>query len=539
MKTHLRTQLAMLLPILAAFASNAVAAPPPGFVTIQGDQFVCKGAVFKLKGTNYYPQNHMWADLWNSWDWPEITDEVRLIRDLGMNCVRILVPYSHGGWDGANPPANRLNKLEALVNEFGVNGVRSCVTLFDWETSFPATGTSTEANHKSYASAIVNRLKNNPYVFLWDVKNEPDHPANLGNNLDNWDTSPNKARIVNWLERMCNFIRSQDPHHPVSAGLRWWENVEDVIHFEDVAIFHSYWPNISTEQIPDVKGYMGANQKPILVEEFGWPSHPTPCNRDGRLIYDYNETQQLSVYTNHLTAFAHHNIAGGIQWMTFDAKPYTHNQNDSFEHFFGLWKHGYTLKPAGVFYRDHFPVNRFPIVGDETPPGPISGFQVSPESAAIRLTWTNPADADFAGTVIRRSVQGPPVSPSDGALVCERSTPPGATDAFVDAPPPGAMYHYAAFTRDLVPNYSPSSTASAFLPVTGDMDHDTDVDLEDFGLFQACLSGWAVPQTDPNCREAHMDADADVDMDDFALFQRCMTGANVRADPDCTATPGG
>ena len=37
-------------------------------------------------------------------------------------------------------------------------------------------------------------------------------------------------------------------------------------------------------------------------------------------------------------------------------------------------------------------------------------------------------------------------------------------------------------------------------PIPGDFDGDRDVDLEDFGRFQACLSGHLVPQNDPSLR---------------------------------------
>jgi len=58
----------------------------------------------------------------------------------------------------------------------------------------------------------------------------------------------------------------------------------------------------------------------------------------------------------------------------------------------------------------------------------------------------------------------------------------------------------------------------------GDFDLDGDVDLEDFGRFQLCLSGLNVPQTDPACAKAHMDGDADVDQGDVDRFISCMSG---------------
>ena len=66
-----------------------------------------------------------------------------------------------------------------------------------------------------------------------------------------------------------------------------------------------------------------------------------------------------------------------------------------------------------------------------------------------------------------------------------------------------------------------------------DLDWDRDVDQEDFGRFQICLGGPAVPVTHPDCADCNLDGDSDVDQDDLALFRRCITGANVPAAPDC------
>lgn len=517
--------------------AGPAACPAGQFVTVQGDQFTLNGQVYKLKGTNYYPQNHMWGSMWTSWSWSEITGEVDLLHDLGLNCVRILVPYSHAGWNGPNVPAERLQQLESLVNLMGDHGIRSIVTLFDWETTFPASGSPTWNDHVRYMTAIVDRLKNNPYVFLWDVKNEPDHPDNYGwcdcnpGPCGNWDCNPvQRDRIVGWLHGMCDEVRARDPNHPVSAGMRWWENLPDVLSFVDVAIFHSYWPNIGTEEIPQTKGYMGSNPKPILVEEWGWPTNPNPCYRDGRLIYDYNETQQHNVYVNHLTAFQQHDIAGGLQWMAFDAKPYTTDQYESFENYFGFWRFGYApLKPAGAYYRDHFPVNRFPV----RPPAPVAAFSATPCGTRIQLSWTNPAEADFRGTMIRYSAVGPPATPADGTLLCDRLALPSSQDAFEHILPPVGTVHYSAFAHDANLQFAEPVSRSAVRHTPGDFDLDGDVDQQDFGHLQACFSGMYVPQNEPRCRDALMDEDYDVDQTDFQVFLRCLSGPDAMADPRC------
>jgi hypothetical protein len=66
-----------------------------------------------------------------------------------------------------------------------------------------------------------------------------------------------------------------------------------------------------------------------------------------------------------------------------------------------------------------------------------------------------------------------------------------------------------------------------------DFNGDGDVDQEDFGWFQACLTGTAVPVESPDCVDANLDGDSDVDMDDFGIFRECMSGPDIPADPAC------
>lgn len=66
-----------------------------------------------------------------------------------------------------------------------------------------------------------------------------------------------------------------------------------------------------------------------------------------------------------------------------------------------------------------------------------------------------------------------------------------------------------------------------------DFDQDGDVDLEDFGIFQACYSGPGIAQNTPACRGARLDGDDDVDLDDFQKFFNCLSGPGVLANVNC------
>ena len=66
-----------------------------------------------------------------------------------------------------------------------------------------------------------------------------------------------------------------------------------------------------------------------------------------------------------------------------------------------------------------------------------------------------------------------------------------------------------------------------------DFDCDDDVDLDDMGFLQACMTGPNVPIIEPLCHAADFDRDGDADLSDFGRFQRCLSGPNTPAMIGC------
>jgi hypothetical protein len=81
--------------------------------------------------------------------------------------------------------------------------------------------------------------------------------------------------------------------------------------------------------------------------------------------------------------------------------------------------------------------------------------------------------------------------------------------------------------------------SAAFVPppppehVPPDFDLDGDVDLEDYGHLQVCLTGAGVSVTDPACSDASLDGDDDVDSEDLLMFTGCLNGADINPDSQC------
>jgi hypothetical protein len=116
---------------------------------------------------------------------------------------------------------------------------------------------------------------------------------------------------------------------------------------------------------------------------------------------------------------------------------------------------------------------------------------------------------------------------------------PGAsgqmTISYTVANLPNGRYEATIAIKDDDPDTLPAELTVTVNIVTapGDLDGDGDVDMEDFGIFQACLTGSGIPQTDPDCLKARLDGDEDVDEHDLAILQNCFSGPNKRADRNC------
>ncbi len=111
---------------------------------------------------------------------------------------------------------------------------------------------------------------------------------------------------------------------------------------------------------------------------------------------------------------------------------------------------------------------RYTITVDTTAPSNVTAFQAVAGDGQISLSWNNPGDIDFVGTMVIRKIGAYPANASDGTQVYS-----GAGNSHTDTGlANGTTYYYTAFAYDGAPNYSsavrsaqgsatPQATASA------------------------------------------------------------------------------
>ncbi len=96
-------------------------------------------------------------------------------------------------------------------------------------------------------------------------------------------------------------------------------------------------------------------------------------------------------------------------------------------------------------------------VPDTTAPAPVTSLVATPSADnEITLTWNNPADADFAGVVVRRSQSSFPQTAGQGVEAYS-----GVGSMVVDSGLNVGGYYYSVFSLDEVPNYSPATSTQA------------------------------------------------------------------------------
>ena len=121
---------------------------------------------------------------------------------------------------------------------------------------------------------------------------------------------------------------------------------------------------------------------------------------------------------------------------------------------------------------------------DITGPGPVTGMTVSMTGTTAHVTWTNPTDADYAGTAIARVVDVVDAAPTDGSvpLLNDSLSPSlqivslGTGTSFDDPGVRPGLVRYVAWTYDDLGNFSNATAASTTLPIgslTAELVYDT------------------------------------------------------------------
>jgi len=262
-------------------------------------------------GINYWPRRKAMG-WWADFDASEVNDEFALIREYGMNLVRIFLLWDDFQDDPETVSAAAIDNLATVADIAAKHSLKLDVTFFTGHMSGPnwaprwslkgkplsdarklvSAGTMIESGYRNpftdqmmisaekiLIKEVVTRLKDHPSIGLWNLGNEPDLFAR----------PPDSRSGGTWVKMMTGLIKSIDGKTPVTCGLHaasLTENnglrVDEIFAETDIAVMHSYpmYANWSHGPLdPDLVPFTCALVtalcgKPTLMEEFGGCTTP-------------------------------------------------------------------------------------------------------------------------------------------------------------------------------------------------------------------------------------------------------------------------
>lgn len=331
--------------------------PGGGFVALSGNEFKYHGSPVILKGSNYWLSAAPFADNWAEWNGPQALTELQKAHDLGVNTIRIGLPYDNEStfdvvWGDDRTmttvsPWIKSQMIQLLQIASGY-GMKVIFILFDWYDQHPPANTKEERSNFAYLDGIVGAFANDDRVLAWDLNNEPDV-------YGEWKAG-RQSEYIDWLRRMALHVREVDSKHPLTVGVGdyqalWYEadNGDTIGKISDFVSFHSYDAGKLTDQIAEIKR---RTDKPVVLGEMGWPT--SAGGEPPRPGATFDEPTQTYLYTSMLKDVNAAGLAGVFQWTLFDFDDAKANLVSGFERYFGLFRLDGSAKPAATVFRDNY-----------------------------------------------------------------------------------------------------------------------------------------------------------------------------------------
>ena len=249
-----------------------------------------------IKGINYYPKNTPWDMYGKKYDSTVLQKDFALIQQMGLNTIRIFVPYEAFG--KATVDLKKLAQLKQTLTIAEQHKLKVVVTLFDFYGNYDIQDWTLTHRH---AEQIVTALKDHNALLAWDIKNEPD--------LD--FESRGKKKVTVWLTQMIKNIKEWDSKTNVTIGWSSTEAAQNLVKEVDFVSFHYY-----KKPKDFLNAYVVLKEKSkgkdLVLQEYGYSSYSGFWN-----LYTGSNDYQADYYKEMQSYVAQENIPF-VLWTLYD-----------------------------------------------------------------------------------------------------------------------------------------------------------------------------------------------------------------------------
>jgi len=224
------------------------------------------GDLSKYRGFNYTPAGAVppndEVDQWVKYSESVTNYDLDLAKRLNLNQVRVFVPYE--AYLAIKDTLKvRLRRFAQACHIRGI-GVMVVVGNGPW-----AKDTSLRPRAIEWVKFLSSTLSSRPGLAMWDIMNEPDYPEKplerVQRNFEN-------------CKFMSQLFREIDPKTPITIGMAFEKNMEELANYVDVLEFHDYSDTREKieQNILRAKQFAVKVGKPVIDGEIGCIARANP-----------------------------------------------------------------------------------------------------------------------------------------------------------------------------------------------------------------------------------------------------------------------
>ncbi|MFN8452847.1 MAG: cellulase family glycosylhydrolase, partial [Anaerolineae bacterium] len=242
-----------------------------------------------IRGFNYTPSSAFNdVGFWRDYDSTLVERELTYAERLGLNSARIFLSYVVYERD----PQRFLERVRHFLRAAHARGISTMVVVWDscFDETIPAyetqmngwvpnpgvarLGTDFWADGERYCADLVEALRDEPGLLMWDVMNEP----RMTSWLSGSEAEARTQVIWAFVRHFCAVIKRLDPQHPITVGVHVADDIAQVGQHVDVITCHDYLPTRAAirAHIRQILDFCEAYRKPALLSEIGCLARSNP-----------------------------------------------------------------------------------------------------------------------------------------------------------------------------------------------------------------------------------------------------------------------
>lgn len=215
-----------------------------------------------IRGANYCAAGGHHVEHWLNYDPKETARDLDYARQVQLNQVRVFLSYSAYLKD-----KDRFRKnLVDLARACQARGI-GLMPVVSYKAEMPHESAPWPIS-RAWVQELINTLRQEPALTIWDAFNEPDYPP----------TNPNHADVMAYARVMAQLFHELGARAPVTIGYAFEKPMEENADVVDVLSFHDYSPTREEirRHIDEAVAFASKVGKPVINTEIGCTARANP-----------------------------------------------------------------------------------------------------------------------------------------------------------------------------------------------------------------------------------------------------------------------